>query len=61
MKYYINSIKTEQDRENGKSYKFGAYSNLDECMKDAEMMHYSGYLYLEIINENDEIYCEYEN
>lgn len=61
MKYYINTIKNENDREIGKSFKFGAYLNLDECMKDAEMMHLAGYSYIEIIDENSEIYCEYEN
>lgn len=60
-KYYIKVIENENDREFARSYKYGAYQNVYDCMEDAEMMHKKGYLYIEVVDEHDNIYCEYEN
>jgi len=61
MKYYINAIRNEQDREIGESIVYGPYDNLDECTKDAEELQARGYLYIEVMNDAREVYCEYEN
>ena len=61
MKYYINLIRNEQDREIGASRKWGPYDSIDECTQDAEKFYARGYLYVEVINDGGEIYCEYEN
>jgi len=64
MKYYINAIRNEQDREIGASRRYGPYVRLEYCMKDAEIFNKHGFLYIEvmqIVDGKEEIYCEYEN
>jgi hypothetical protein len=61
MKYYVNAIRNEQDREIGASMKYGPYNSLDDCNEDAEKLHVKGYLYVEVINNAGEVYYEYEN
>ena len=61
MNYYINAIRNEQDREIGASRKWGPYDSLEECTQDAEKFHAIGYVYIEVMNDGGEVYCEYEN
>jgi hypothetical protein len=61
MKYYIKCWETETEREQGNPFKYGPYTDKDECIKDAERMHYSGYAFIEVIDQDNNIYCEYEN
>jgi len=61
MKYYINSIRNEEDRKIGASRKYGPFESLEECTESAEKLHVRGYVYVEVMNDAGEIYCEYEN
>ena len=61
MNYYINAIRNEQDREIGASRRYGPYDSLEKCIEGAELLHEKGYLYVEVMNDGGEIYCEYEN
>jgi hypothetical protein len=61
MEYYINSIRNEQDREIGASRRYGPFNSLEECVEGAENLHSRGYVYIEVMNDAGEIYCEYEN
>jgi hypothetical protein len=61
MKYYVNSIRNEKDREIGASRRYGPFDSLEECTKNAEKLHARGYLYVEVMNDGGEVYCEYEN
>ena len=61
MKYYINAIRNEQEREIGESIVYGPYDSPYECTKDAEELQARGYLYIEVMNDGREVYCEYEN
>ena len=61
MKYYINSIRNEEDRRIGASRRYGPYESINQCNADAEKLHAKGYLYVEVIDEKGSSYIEYEN
>lgn len=41
--------------------KSNPYSDIQQCLKNAENMHRKGINDVRIVDEHDEIYCEYEN
>jgi len=61
MKYYVNSIRTEEDREIGASRRYGPYDSLEKCTEGAEKLFHLGFSYVEVIDEDGQVYCEYEN
>jgi hypothetical protein len=59
--YYIKCWETETERKQGNPFKYGPYTDKNECLKDAERMHYSGYAFIEVTDKENNLYCEYEN
>lgn len=62
MKYYIKIWETQEDREQGNPFLANTTTNKEEAVKIAETLFYrNNYAMIEILTENGEIYCEYEN
>jgi hypothetical protein len=58
---FISTIRNEEERFKGISFKYGPFDNIEKAMQIAENFASDGYLYTEISDNQNNIIEEYEN